>query len=62
MRTEFGWHVIMVEDRRAEGAASFEEMRDELRESAIRELLDALLRDLRGRAEIEYPEAPRKGR
>lgn len=62
VRTEFGWHVIMVEDRRAEGAASFEEMRDELRESAIRELLDALLRDLRGRAEIEYPEAPRKAR
>ena len=62
VRTEFGWHVIMVEDRRAEGAASFEEMRDELRESAIRELLDSLLRDLRGRAEIEYPEAPRKAR
>jgi peptidyl-prolyl cis-trans isomerase C len=57
VQTEFGWHVIKVEDRRAEGAASFEEMRDELRDSTIRELLDELLRDLRGRAEIEYPEA-----
>ena len=57
VRTEFGWHVIKIEDRRTEGAVSFEGMRDELRESAIRELLDELLRDLRGRAEIAYPEA-----
>jgi peptidyl-prolyl cis-trans isomerase C len=57
VRTEFGWHVIKVEDRRAEGAASFEEMRDALREAATRKLLDELLQDLRGRAEIEYPEA-----
>lgn len=58
VQTEFGWHVIKVEDRRAEGAASFEEMQDDLRESVTRELLDELLRDLRGRAEIElYPEA-----
>lgn len=62
VQTEFGWHIIKVEDRRAEGAASFEEMRDELRDAATRELLDELLRDLRGRAEIElYPEA-RKAR
>ncbi len=57
VQTEFGWHVIKVEDRRAEAAAAFEEMRDDLRESTIRELLDELLRTLRGRAEIEYPEA-----
>ncbi len=58
VRTEFGWHVIKVEDRRAEGAASFEEMQDELRESATRELLDEFLQTLRERAEIElYPEA-----
>ena len=56
--TEFGWHVIKVEDRRAEGGASFEEMQDQLRESVTRELLDELLQDLRGRAEIElYPDA-----
>ncbi len=59
VQTEFGWHVIKVEDRRGEGAASFEDMRGELREAATRELLDELLRDLRGRAEIEYPEARR---
>ena len=58
VQTEFGWHVIKIEDRRAEGAASFEEIREDLRDSTIRELLDELLRDLRGRAEIElYPEA-----
>jgi len=56
VRTEFGWHVIAVEDRRAEAATSFEDMEAELRDAAIRDLLDELLRDLRGRAEIEYPE------
>jgi len=57
VRTEFGWHVIEVEDRRAQAAASFEDMEGELRTAAIRSLLDEILRDLRGRAEIEYPEA-----
>jgi peptidyl-prolyl cis-trans isomerase C len=58
VQTEFGWHVIKVEDRRVQGAASYVDMRDDLREAIIRELLDELLRDLRGRAEIElYPEA-----
>jgi hypothetical protein len=32
-------------------------MRAALREAATRKLLDELLQDLRGRAEIEYPEA-----
>ena len=57
VRTEFGWHVIAVEDRRVQAAASFEDLEAELRDAAIRYLLDELLRDLRGRAEIEYPEA-----
>ena len=62
VRTEFGWHVIKVEDRRTEPAASFEDMKVELRDAAIRERLEALLRDLRGRAEIEYPETPTEAR
>lgn len=31
VRSNLGWHVIYVEDRREEGEASFEEVRDELR-------------------------------
>jgi peptidyl-prolyl cis-trans isomerase C len=60
VKTDFGWHVIKVEDRRAEEVPGFFEMRAELREKISRELMDELLRDLRERAEIElYPEAER---
>jgi peptidyl-prolyl cis-trans isomerase C len=60
VQTEFGWHVIKVEDYRAEQPAAFSEMRERLREAIGREMMDELLRDLRGRAEIElYPEARR---
>ncbi len=60
VKTVFGWHVIKVEDRRAEEQAGFFQMRAELREKITRELMDELLRDLRERAEIElYPTAER---
>ena len=60
VRTEFGWHVIKVEDYRDERPASFFRMRERLREAISREMMDDLLRDLRGRAEIElYPGARR---
>lgn len=60
VQTEFGWHVIRVEDRRAEQPAPFAEMRGALTQAITRDLLDDLLRELRGRAEIElYPGARR---
>ncbi len=60
VKTAFGWHVIKVEDRRAEEPAGFFEMRAELREKITRALMDEFLRGLRERAEIElYPEAER---
>jgi peptidyl-prolyl cis-trans isomerase C len=60
VKTAFGWHVIKVEDRRAEEPAGFFEMRAELREKITREHMDEFLRGLRERAEIElYPEAER---
>ncbi len=60
VETSFGWHVIKVEDRRADEPAGFFEMRAQLREEMTREMLDEILRGLRGRAEIElYPEAAR---
>jgi peptidyl-prolyl cis-trans isomerase C len=60
VKTQFGWHVIKVEDRRAQRPAGFFEMDDKLREEITRELMDDLLRGLRARAEIDlYPEARR---
>ena len=60
VKTAFGWHVIKVEDRRAEEPAGFFEMRARLQEEIAREMMDEFLRGLRERAEIElYPEAER---
>ncbi len=60
VKTVFGWHVIKVEDRRAEEQAGFFQMRAELREKITRELMNAILRGLRARAEIElFPESER---
>ncbi len=56
VKTEFGWHVIKVEDRRAQAPAGFFEKDDQLREEITRELMVELLRGLRARAEIDlYP-------
>ena len=53
VRTQFGWHVIKVEDRRAETPVPFAEMRERLRAEARREVLLELLNRLRAEAAIE---------
>jgi peptidyl-prolyl cis-trans isomerase C len=53
VKTEFGWHVIKVENRRVGKPPSFEEAREELTRDLAHEILDAKLHDLRGAAKIE---------
>lgn len=57
VRTEFGWHIIQVEDRHEEGALEFSEVEDqlarELENQAAQEALDDLLVSLRQSATIE---------
>jgi peptidyl-prolyl cis-trans isomerase C len=53
VKTEFGWHVIKVEDRRTNKPPSFEEARDQLSRDLAHEIIDAKLHDLRGAAKIE---------
>ena len=56
VKTQFGWHVIKVEDRRGEVAGSFFRLRPELRKEVSQELMNKLLRKLRAEATIElYP-------
>jgi peptidyl-prolyl cis-trans isomerase C len=52
VRTQFGWHVIEVLERRM-GAPSFEETEPRLRQEVAREIVLALVADLREGAEIE---------
>ncbi|WP_162913236.1 peptidylprolyl isomerase [Rhodospirillaceae bacterium SYSU D60014] len=60
VQTQFGWHVIKVEDRREREAPSLEEMRAEIEGELSQELVTAFLADLREDAEIEkfIPETP----
>jgi peptidyl-prolyl cis-trans isomerase C len=46
VRTQFGWHIIKLEGRRPAGQRSYEEVRDELRQTVINQLQsDARLRE-----------------
>jgi peptidyl-prolyl cis-trans isomerase C len=53
VKTEFGWHVIEVEDRRAGKPPSFDEAQDQLRQDLARDIIGAKLQELRGAAKIE---------
>ena len=47
VKSAFGWHVIMVEDRRAIALPPFDEMRQKLRQDMSREFVEALIGELR---------------
>jgi peptidyl-prolyl cis-trans isomerase C len=53
VKTQFGFHVIKVEDRRKAPPPAFEEMADQLREEMAREAVTAQLDQLRSGAKIE---------
>lgn len=53
VQTEFGWHVIRVEDRRIMPPPSFEEMREQFVGEMSQELVNDLIERLREGAEIE---------
>jgi len=62
VRTQFGWHVIRLEERRAVPAASFEESREQLRQAAFEEGVNAAVERIRAAASVERTtpaEAPR---
>jgi peptidyl-prolyl cis-trans isomerase C len=60
IETQYGWHVIKVEDRRERQPPSFEEVKPTLESEAQQEIVTALLKELREEAtvEIKTPPAP----
>lgn len=52
-KTQFGFHVILVEDRRKAPPPAYEELADQLREEMAREAVTAELDLMRSRAKIE---------
>ena len=57
IRTNFGWHVLKVEERRAVGVTSYEEMRPkleaQLRQQKAEKFTDQYVQELRKKASIE---------
>lgn len=52
VQTQFGWHVIKLEEVRVQDAPSFEEVRDEIEELLRSEAIEDYVRQLQDRAEI----------
>ena len=53
VKTEFGWHVIKIEDKRDAKPPTFDEAKEELKALMAEEAILKLLKDLRAKAKIE---------
>ena len=53
VQTQFGWHVIRLEDVRPVKAPSFDEIKERLRQRAQQEQIGKVVSDLRSKAKIE---------
>lgn len=53
VQTQFGWHVIKVEDRRAVQPPSFEQVQPQLAQDMTREILTKAVEELRSGVEIK---------
>lgn len=52
VQTQFGWHVIKLEDKRTQPAPSLDEMRSQIAQSLSQQALARLIEELRKDAEI----------
>jgi peptidyl-prolyl cis-trans isomerase C len=53
VQTEFGWHVIKVEDKRNRPLPSFDEVKDQLMQSLVQNQLKTIVQGLRATAKVE---------
>jgi peptidyl-prolyl cis-trans isomerase C len=53
VQTEFGWHVIKVEDKRVHPVPAFDEVKDQLIASLVQNQLKTVVQGLRANAKVE---------
>lgn len=53
VQTQFGWHVIKVEDKRTQPQPTLEEVKPQLEQDLSRDLITALVDELRSGAKVE---------
>jgi peptidyl-prolyl cis-trans isomerase C len=60
IKTQFGWHVIKVEDKRTKQAPKFEEVKPQIENFVVRKAQAELVTKLRADAKIERMDKPAK--
>ncbi len=60
IQTEFGWHVIRVEDKRNRPVPGFDEVKDQLMASLVQNQLKTIVQGLRSSAKVEIVDADLK--
>jgi peptidyl-prolyl cis-trans isomerase C len=53
VKTDFGWHIIKLEDKRAQQPPAYEQVKSRMNELLLREKYFALVNDLRAAAKVE---------
>jgi peptidyl-prolyl cis-trans isomerase C len=53
VKTQFGWHIIKVEDRRLSSAPKLADVKDDLESKLRKDAIDAVVKDLRVTAKVE---------
>lgn len=54
VKSQFGWHILKLEDRRAKGAPPFDAIKERLIASMVHRKAQQVAADLRGKAQLEY--------
>ena len=53
VQSQFGWHVIKVEDKRVQQPPAFEQVKEQVRSILLREKYFALVKQVRGEAKVD---------
>lgn len=60
VQSQFGWHVIKVEDKRAKQPPAFDDVKDQAKQAVIRDKYFAMVKELRGAAKVDIPDGKLK--
>ncbi|MDG4880914.1 peptidylprolyl isomerase [Mesorhizobium sp. WSM4884] len=60
VKSQFGWHVIKVEDKRAKQPPAFDDVKDQAKQAVIRDKYFAMVKELRGAAKVDIPDGKLK--
>lgn len=57
IKTQFGWHIIKLEEKRKQPIPSFDQVKDQVRQAVVGELFTSKLAELKKGAKVEIDEA-----